>query len=173
MRSRCHEPGSVRGGMCDAGSKGVATKFCLGGRIHRHPTHLPPKFSFSSDFGHYIKKNVTKCIIFTHTSMSSSGVATGGGGASGATSPQPPIRHPVRSMQIRGDFHVGKNGGRFTVFAPTFYMHRRYGGCRTCRYDSTQLTQTDTMQLGMTRSRYRRRNGGGVGISVLACAPQA
>ena len=35
-----------------------------------------------------------------------------GGGASGATCPppQPPIGHPVRSMQIRGDFRVRKNG---------------------------------------------------------------
>ena len=35
-----------------------------------------------------------------------------GGGASGATypPPQPPIGHPVRSMQIRGDFRVRKNG---------------------------------------------------------------
>ena len=31
-------------------------------------------------------------------------------------------------MQIRGDFHVGKNGDRFTGFTPTFYVHRRYGG---------------------------------------------
>ena len=31
-------------------------------------------------------------------------------------------------MQIRGEFHVGKNGGRFTGFAPTFYMNQRYGG---------------------------------------------
>ena len=31
--------------------------------------------------------------------------------------PQPPIGQPVRSMQIRGDFRVGKNGGRFTGFS--------------------------------------------------------
>ena len=31
-------------------------------------------------------------------------------------------------MQIRGDFRVRKNGFMFTGFAPTFYMHRRYGG---------------------------------------------
>ena len=37
--------------------------------------------------------------------------------------PQPPIGHPVRSTQIRGDFHVGKNGDRFTVFAPTDATH--------------------------------------------------
>ena len=42
--------------------------------------------------------------------------------------PQPPIGQPVRLMQIRGVFHVRKNGGRFTGFAPTFYIHRRYGG---------------------------------------------
>ena len=43
-------------------------------------------------------------------------------GASGATCPPPPppIGHPVRSMQIRGDFRVRKNGGRFTGFAPKF-----------------------------------------------------
>ena len=57
-----------------------------------------------------------------------------GGGQAGklAPPPQPPIGNPVRvrSMQIRGDFHVGKNGGggKLTGFAPTFYMHRRYGG---------------------------------------------
>ena len=44
-------------------------------------------------------------------------------GASWATCPppQPPIGHSVKSMQIRGDFRVRKNGGRFTGFAPTFY----------------------------------------------------
>ena len=69
-------------------------------------------------------------------------------GANGATCPlpQPPIGHPVRSMQIRGDFHVEKNGGRLTLtgFAPTFYMNpvyggrslvlrlRKRGGCKSC-----------------------------------------
>ena len=40
--------------------RGVAMKFCLGGggRIHRHPNTPPPKFSFSSDFGHYVLKMV-------------------------------------------------------------------------------------------------------------------
>ena len=53
-----------------------------------------------------------------------------GGGANGATCPppQPPIGHAVRSMQIREDFHVGKNRSRFPGFAPTFSMNRRYGG---------------------------------------------
>ena len=37
-------------------SKGVATKFWLGGRIHRHPNPPTPKFSFSSNFGHFILK---------------------------------------------------------------------------------------------------------------------
>ena len=41
--------------------------------------------------------------------------------------PQPPIGHPVRSMQIRGDSRVRKNGDRFTGFARNFCMHRRYG----------------------------------------------
>ena len=95
----------------------------------------------------------------------------GRGGGKRGNFPPTPDRTPVRSMQIRGVFHVGKNGDRFTVFAPTFYMHQRYGGCRTCRYDSAQLTQTDTMQLGMTRSRYWRWNDVGVGISILACTP--
>ena len=46
-----------------------------------------------------------------------------------APPPQPPIGHPVRSIQIRGDFHVRKNEGRFTRYAPRFfYMSRRYGG---------------------------------------------
>ena len=55
----------------------------------------------------------------------------GAGGGSGelAPNPQPMIGHPVRSMQIRGDFRVRKNGSRFTGFALTFYTHRRrYGG---------------------------------------------
>ena len=57
-----------------------------------------------------------------------SGVATGGGQTGQlAPPPQPPIGHPMRSMQIRGDFHVGKNGAMFTGFVPTRYMHRRYG----------------------------------------------
>ena len=30
-------------------------------------------------------------------------------------------------MQIRGDFHVGKNGGMFTGLVPTYDMHRCYG----------------------------------------------
>ena len=35
----------------------------------------------------------------------------GGGGKRGnLPPPQPPIGHPVRSMQIRGDFRVRKNG---------------------------------------------------------------
>ena len=53
-----------------------------------------------------------------------------GGGQAGqlVPPPQPPIGHPVRSMQIRGDYRVRKkNGGRITGFAQTFYMHRRYG----------------------------------------------
>ena len=38
--------------------RGVATKFCLGGRIHRHPNPPTPKFSFSSDFGQFILEMV-------------------------------------------------------------------------------------------------------------------
>ena len=34
-------------------SKGVVTKFCLGDGFMGTQTHLPPKFSFSSDFGHF------------------------------------------------------------------------------------------------------------------------
>ena len=48
----------------------------------------------------------------------SSGVATGGN-----LPPQPPIGHPVRSMQIRGDFHVGKNGGMFKGFTYSHVLH--------------------------------------------------
>ena len=40
-----------------------------------------------------------------------SGVATGGKRGNLLPPPQPPIGHPVRSMQIRGDFHVGKKWG--------------------------------------------------------------
>ena len=41
------------------GLKSASTKFCMGGRIHRHAnpqTHLPQKIRFSSDFGHFIFK---------------------------------------------------------------------------------------------------------------------
>ena len=49
--------------------KKVATKFRLGGRIHRQlgtQTHLrpPPKFNFSSDFGHFILKMLKNANIF-------------------------------------------------------------------------------------------------------------
>ena len=52
----------------------------------------------------------------------------GGGGKGGNLPPQPPIGHPVRSMQNWWNFNVGKNGGRFTEFASSFYIHQRYGG---------------------------------------------
>ena len=81
-----------------------------------------------------IRRSVGACtyLIVKRPSKSckpTSGVATGGGETGQLAPPplQPPIGHPVRSMQIRGDFHVWKNGGRFTGFVPTFYMHRRYG----------------------------------------------
>ena len=50
---------------------GAATEFSLGGRIHWHPnprsqTHLPLKFSFSSDFGHFILK-CWKCKVLIGT----------------------------------------------------------------------------------------------------------
>ena len=43
-------------------SKGVATKFWLGGggRIHKHPYPPTPKFSFFSDFGHFNLKMLEK-----------------------------------------------------------------------------------------------------------------
>ena len=34
--------------------RGVATKFCLGDGFIGTETHLPPKFSLPSDFGHFI-----------------------------------------------------------------------------------------------------------------------
>ena len=94
-------------------------------------------------------------------------VASPRGGGSGAICPpppQPPIGHPVRSMQIRGDFRVEKMGVGLQ------YLLLRFT-CTDATADvasvaTTQLTQTDTMQLRLVR----RRNGGGVGISVLACA---
>ena len=46
-----------------------------------------------------------------------------GGDKRGNLPPPPrqlPIGHTVRSMQIRGDFRVRKNRGRFTGFSPTF-----------------------------------------------------
>ena len=59
-----------------------------------------------TNFGTLMEFNV--CISMVH-----SGVATGGGGKRGnlPPPPQPPIGHPVRSMQIREDFHVGKKWG--------------------------------------------------------------
>ena len=59
--------------------------------------------------------------------LAGGGVATGGKRAT-CPPPTPQIGHPVRSMQIRGDFRIRKNWGWFTGFAPTFYVHRRYGG---------------------------------------------
>ena len=56
-----------------------------------------------------------------------------GGGASGETSPPPNLRSDTREIDAdprrfssRKSVCVG--GGRFKGFAPTFYMHRRYGG---------------------------------------------
>ena len=43
--------------------RGVATKFLLGVGFIGTQIHLPQKFSFCSDFGHFIKKNVRKCKI--------------------------------------------------------------------------------------------------------------
>ena len=57
--------------------RGVATKFCLGrGRIHRHPNPPTPKFSFSSDFGHFVLKmmenaKITKCVKKKEAEISS------------------------------------------------------------------------------------------------------
>ena len=48
--------GLLGGGM--AGRRGVATKFCLGDGFIDTQTHLPLKFSFSSDIGHFILKMV-------------------------------------------------------------------------------------------------------------------
>ena len=36
--------------------RGVATKFYMGDGFMGTQTYLPPKFSFSSDFGHFILK---------------------------------------------------------------------------------------------------------------------
>ena len=59
-----------------------------------------------------------------------SAVATGGGG--NLPPSQPPIEHPVRSMQIPGDFQVGKIGVGLQDLLPRFaYTHgRRKGGRR-------------------------------------------
>ena len=52
--------------------------------------------------------------------------------------PQPPIGHPVRSMQIRGDFHVGKMGVSLQVWshvlnAPT--LRRTFFGLTLTKKD--------------------------------------
>ena len=58
-----------------------------------------------------------------------SGVATGGG-ASGATNCPPTSDRTPREIDAdpRRFSCSKKMGDRFTGFAPTFYMHRRYGG---------------------------------------------
>ena len=48
--------------------RGVATKFCLGDGFMGTQTHLPPKFSFSSDFGHFISKMLENA-KFAHVSI--------------------------------------------------------------------------------------------------------
>ena len=95
----------------------------------REAMHVPPSLQ---PLHHFFLLIMLNC--FLSVAARSSVVVQwrrhGGGGANGATCPppQPAIGHAVRSMQIREDFHVGKNRGRFPGFAPTFYMNRRYGG---------------------------------------------
>ena len=48
---------------CCVMHSGAATKFWLGGRILVRQIHLPPKFDFSSDFGHFILKILKKSIF--------------------------------------------------------------------------------------------------------------
>ena len=55
-----------------------------------------------------------------YTCLRGSSVATGGGKRGNLPPPQPPIRHPVRSMQIRGDFHVEKMGVGLQDLLPRF-----------------------------------------------------
>ena len=52
--------------ICRTG-KGAATKFCLGGRIHRleHPNQPTPKLIFSSDFGYFIWKMLDHAKLYT------------------------------------------------------------------------------------------------------------
>ena len=54
-------------------------------------------------------------------------------------------------MQIRGDSHVGKNEGKFTVFAPTFYMHRRYDRRVSLRFNKRSRSAVILLVCGLLK----------------------
>ena len=65
-----------------------------------------------------------------HTPEAHPVVSPRGGGQTGQLAPPPPnLRSDTPSDRSRSEeiFMSEKNGGRFTGFVPTFYMHRRYG----------------------------------------------
>ena len=97
--------------------------------------------------------------------------------ASGATCPppQPSIGHPVRSMQIQGDFHVRKKwGGRFTRFAPTFYRNRNYGGrslvLRLRKKEFVEVVKVGIVLMASYYGRSSVKMRGPWDLSVLAWA---
>ena len=77
--------------------------------------------------------------------LAGSGVATGGKRSNLPPPPPPQIGHPVRSMQIRGDFRIRKKMGvglqdllrRFTCTDATVdvlwsYYYEKRGSCESC-----------------------------------------
>ena len=69
-------------------------------------------------------RSYRRCMYRLHQHILTSviiGAATGGKGGS-LPPPQPPIGDPLRSIQIRGDFGVGKNGGRLSALRQIFEL---------------------------------------------------
>ena len=116
--------------------KGAATKFCLwGDRFIGTKTHLPPKFSFSLDFGHfrYFENNV-KCKILirvkkevTEMSLVSGGTSPADFSTGGDAPPRSPgFRRPCSSrpappsLRLRGVGGSGRGWGSASwVSAPS------------------------------------------------------
>ena len=79
-------------------TRDVSTKFCWGDGFIGTQTHLPPKFSFSSDFGHFILKMMENAKI-VHMGQKKAEISSFLGGTSpqivrlrGARLPVPPPR---------------------------------------------------------------------------------
>ena len=89
--------------------RGVATKFCLGGRIHRHPNPPTPKFSFSSDFGHFILKMMENAKNVIRVKKKDAEISTFLGGRpplifrlQGTCPPVPPLSTPMWKGALSG-----------------------------------------------------------------------
>ena len=70
----------------------------------------------------------------------------GGGGKRDNLPRQPPIGHPVRSMQIRGDFHVEKMGVGLIKHLLLHFTCTDATADVAC-VATIQLTQMDAMQV--------------------------